>query len=149
MSKPIRKAAVIGAGVMGFGIAWRLAQAGCVVTVYDCAEAGHGASWAAAGMLAAAVETEPGEEQLLALTLDVPSDREVGARTYYLGPFRHARAVDIASVLRQLYGEGKQPAVTIAVDPRTNSVILRGSHAVYEDARKVVERLDVKTEKKE
>jgi glycine oxidase len=49
-------------------IAWRLAQAGCPVTVYDRGEAGHGASWAAAGMLAAAVETEPGEERLLALT---------------------------------------------------------------------------------
>jgi glycine oxidase len=55
---------------MGLGIAWRLAQAGCPVTVYDRAEAGHGASWAAAGMLAAAVETEPGEENLLALTLE-------------------------------------------------------------------------------
>src|SRR5262244_3794573 len=55
---------------MGLGIAWRLAQAGCQVTVYDRAEAGHGASWAAAGMLAAAVETEPGEEKLLALTLE-------------------------------------------------------------------------------
>jgi glycine oxidase len=54
---------------MGLGIAWRLAQAGCAVTVYERAEAGHGASWAAAGMLAAAVETEPGEEKLLALTL--------------------------------------------------------------------------------
>jgi glycine oxidase len=55
---------------MGLGIAWRLAQAGGAVTVYDRAEAGHGASWAAAGMLAAAVETEPGEEALLALTLE-------------------------------------------------------------------------------
>jgi glycine oxidase len=40
------------------------------VTVYDRAEAGHGASWAAAGMLAAAVEMEPGEEELLTLTLE-------------------------------------------------------------------------------
>jgi len=64
------KTVVIGAGVMGLGIAWRLAQAGCPVTVYDRAEAGRGASWAAAGMLAAAVETEPGEEALLALTLE-------------------------------------------------------------------------------
>ena len=40
------------------------------MTVYDRAAAGHGASWAAAGMLAAAVETEPGEEELLALTLE-------------------------------------------------------------------------------
>ena len=55
---------------MGLGIAWRLAQAGCPVTVYDRAGAGRGASWAAAGMLAAAVETEPGEEKLLALTLE-------------------------------------------------------------------------------
>lgn len=55
---------------MGLGIAWRLAQAGCSVAVYDRAEAGRGASWAAAGMLAAAVETEPGEEALLALTLE-------------------------------------------------------------------------------
>jgi glycine oxidase len=40
------------------------------VTVYDRNEAGHGATWAAAGMLAAAVETEPGEEPLLKLTLE-------------------------------------------------------------------------------
>lgn len=64
------KTVIIGAGVMGLGIAWRLAQAGCSVAVYDRAEAGRGASWAAAGMLAAAVETEPGEETLLALTLE-------------------------------------------------------------------------------
>jgi glycine oxidase len=64
------KTVVIGGGVIGLGIAWRLAQAGCPVAVYDRGEAGHGASWAAAGMLAAAVETEPGEEALLALTLE-------------------------------------------------------------------------------
>jgi glycine oxidase len=69
-SSTLPKTVVIGAGVIGLGIAWRLAQAGCTVTVYDCGEAGHGASWAAAGMLAAAVETEPGEETLLGLTLE-------------------------------------------------------------------------------
>ena len=67
LSRP--RIVIIGAGVMGLGIAWRLAQAGCRVSVFDRAEAGRGASWAAAGMLAAAVETEPGEEALLALTL--------------------------------------------------------------------------------
>jgi len=61
---------VVGAGVIGLGIAWRLAQAGCRVAVYDKGEAGRGASWAAAGMLAAAIETEPGEEPLLPLTLE-------------------------------------------------------------------------------
>ncbi|MGE0257294.1 MAG: glycine oxidase ThiO [Alphaproteobacteria bacterium] len=61
---------VVGAGVAGLGIAWRLAQAGCAVTVYDKGQAGRGASWAAAGMLAAAVETEPGEEPILPLALE-------------------------------------------------------------------------------
>jgi len=59
--------AIIGAGVIGLGIGWRLAQAGCRVAVYERGEAGKGASWAAAGMLAAGVETEPGELALHAL----------------------------------------------------------------------------------
>jgi glycine oxidase len=61
---------VIGAGVIGLGIAWRLAAAGCRVSVYDRGKAARGASWAAAGMLAAAAEAEPGEERLLPLTLE-------------------------------------------------------------------------------
>jgi len=59
---------VIGAGVCGLGIAWRLAQAGCTVDVFERGEAGHGATWAAAGMLAAGAEAEPGEQRLLELT---------------------------------------------------------------------------------
>ncbi len=56
--------AIAGAGVCGLAIAWRLAGAGCRVRLYDKAEAGRGATWAAAGMLAAGVEAEPGEEAL-------------------------------------------------------------------------------------
>ena len=59
--------AIAGAGVCGLAIAWRLAQAGCRVSLYDKGEAGRGATWAAAGMLAAGVEAEPGEEALWAL----------------------------------------------------------------------------------
>jgi glycine oxidase len=69
-SPSLPKTVVIGAGVIGLAIAWRLAQAGCAVTVYDRGKSGYGASWAAAGMLAAAAETEPGEEALLTLTLE-------------------------------------------------------------------------------
>ncbi len=61
------RVAIIGAGVCGLGIGWRLAQAGCEVAAYDKGAAGHGASWASAGMLAGGVETEPGEEALLPL----------------------------------------------------------------------------------
>jgi glycine oxidase len=59
--------AVIGAGVIGLSIAWRLAQRGAAVTVFDQGEAGAGASHAAAGMLAICAEAEPGEEVLVAL----------------------------------------------------------------------------------
>jgi glycine oxidase len=57
---------IIGAGVVGLGIAWRLAGR-AVVTVFDRGKAGSGASHAAAGMLAACCEAEPGEEALVAL----------------------------------------------------------------------------------
>ena len=58
---------IIGAGVIGLGIAWRLAQRGAAVTLFDRAAAGSGASHAAAGMLAVCAEAEPGEEDLVAL----------------------------------------------------------------------------------
>ena len=58
---------VIGAGVIGLSIAWRLAQRGAAVTVFDKGAAGAGASHAAAGMLAICAEAEPGEEALVAL----------------------------------------------------------------------------------
>ena len=53
----------------GLGIGWRLAQAGCRVDIFDRGMIGRGASHAAAGMLAAGVETEPGELDLLQLNL--------------------------------------------------------------------------------
>jgi glycine oxidase len=49
---------VIGAGVAGLGIGWRLAQAGAKVTVLERAQVGNGATSVSAGMIAAA---EPGE----------------------------------------------------------------------------------------
>jgi glycine oxidase len=57
---------IIGAGVIGLGIAWRLAGR-AAVTVFERGKAGSGASHAAAGMLAACCEAEPGEEALVAL----------------------------------------------------------------------------------
>jgi glycine oxidase len=59
--------AIIGAGVIGLGIAWRLAMRGVPVAVFDKGACGAGASHAAAGMLAACAEAEPGEEALVTL----------------------------------------------------------------------------------
>jgi len=59
---------VVGGGVVGLAVAWRGALAGLAVTVVDPAP-GHGASWAAAGMLAPVTEVRYGEEALLRLNL--------------------------------------------------------------------------------
>ena len=84
---------VIGGGVIGLSIGWRLASAGCRVDLYDRGPVGRGASHAAAGMLAAGVEAEPGEQPLLPLCresqalwpgfaaeLEAASGRPVGLR---------------------------------------------------------------------
>ena len=59
--------AVVGAGVIGLSVAWRLACRGLAVAVFDGGTAGGGTSSAATGMLAAAAEHEPGGDPLLAL----------------------------------------------------------------------------------
>jgi glycine oxidase len=63
------RVAIIGAGIVGLGIAWRLAGR-AEVLLFDRGKAGMGSSHAAAGMLAACCEAEPGEEALLALGRD-------------------------------------------------------------------------------
>ncbi|MFL6448683.1 MAG: glycine oxidase ThiO [Bryobacteraceae bacterium] len=44
--------AIVGGGIIGLSLAWRLAQLGWQVTVFDQSKTGTEASWAAAGMLA-------------------------------------------------------------------------------------------------
>lgn len=58
--------AVVGAGVMGAGVAWRAARSGARVMLVDPAPR-SGASWVAGGMLAPVTEAWPGEEDLLEL----------------------------------------------------------------------------------
>ena len=61
---------VVGGGIIGLAIAWRLARAGVGVTVCDD-RPGRGASWVAAGLLAPVTEVHPGEDArpFLALAL--------------------------------------------------------------------------------
>lgn len=59
---------VVGGGIVGLSCAWRLALRGLAVTLADPTP-GHGASWAAAGMLAPVTEASYGEERLLRLGL--------------------------------------------------------------------------------
>jgi glycine oxidase len=81
--------AIIGAGVVGLGIGWRLARR-AAVTIFDRGKAGAGASYAAAGMLAACCEAEPGEEALVAL------GRESQARwPAFAAALERASAIDV------------------------------------------------------
>lgn len=60
---------IIGAGVMGLGLAWKLAKAGRSVVVLEKDRPGAGASSAAAGMLAPMAELQYDEEPLLNFSL--------------------------------------------------------------------------------
>jgi glycine oxidase len=51
------KIVIIGAGVAGLAIGWRLAQAGAEVTILERSQPGSGATGASAGMLAVTAET--------------------------------------------------------------------------------------------
>jgi glycine oxidase len=66
--KPAVDVVVVGAGIVGLSIGWKVAQSGRTVTVVDPAPA-TGATYAAAGMLAPAGELHHGEEDLLQLML--------------------------------------------------------------------------------
>src|SRR5579863_7474099 len=58
MSAPSPDVIVIGAGIIGASIAWKLAHAGRRVTLLDAGSVGGEASWAGAGMLAPGGEIE-------------------------------------------------------------------------------------------
>lgn len=62
-----KKIIIIGGGVIGLGIGWQLAKSGAAVTIYERAQAGRAASWAAAGMLAPLAEAHREEPELLKL----------------------------------------------------------------------------------
>jgi len=52
----MRQVVVVGSGIIGASIAWRLAQAGLRVKIFEAGKFGSEASWAAAGMLTPGTE---------------------------------------------------------------------------------------------
>jgi glycine oxidase len=55
------KIVIIGAGVAGLSIGWRLLQSGASVTVLERAQPGRGATWASAGMISPTAESDEGD----------------------------------------------------------------------------------------
>src|SRR4051812_9247574 len=83
---------VVGGGVVGLAVGWRCAQRGLRTVVLEAGEAGHGASWAAAGMLAPAGEAEYGEGEVVRLGLE-----SLGAYPALAGELHALSGVDVGS----------------------------------------------------
>ena len=122
---------IVGGGLIGVSVAWRAAQAGHDVTVFD-PEPGRSASWAAAGMLAPVTEVHYGEEALLALNLESArmwpafaaelaeaSGTDPGYRT--CGTLTVARDLDDAAALAELFAF--QQRLGLSVERLTGSAI--------------------------
>ena len=79
---------VIGAGLIGTGIAYELAKRGAMVTVYDRAEPARAASWAGAGMLA------PYSEEVVDPALLALCDASLRAYPAFVDDLRERTGVD-------------------------------------------------------
>ena len=114
MPRSLLEVVVVGAGVAGLGVAWRLAESGVRVLVADRGAAGRGATWAAAGMLAPSAELGFEELDLYALAreslarwpafaadLESATGLDVGLRTE--GTLVVAEDRDSLVVLRRLF----------------------------------------------
>jgi glycine oxidase len=105
---------IVGGGIIGLALGWRLAERGRSVTILERDRAGRGASYAAAGMLAPAVGIQFEETELYALgreslhrwpafvcDLERVSGLDVGYRAE--GTLVVADDRDAAEALRRLY----------------------------------------------
>ncbi len=93
--------------------------------------------------------------RLLEKALDVEAaDAAPVVQTRLIGPLKHAQAAEVAQVVRAVYGEGAarsgapdarpRIALSVGVDARTNSLVIRGTPALQEEIVALVERLDKK-----
>ena len=102
-------AVVVGGGVIGLSIAWRAAAAGLAVAVVD-PRPGHGATWAAAGMLGPVGEAHFGEDALARANV---------AAAHRWPDF----ARDLEAVSGRRLGYRRSGTVVAALDPSDRKVV--------------------------
>ena len=142
-------AIVIGAGIIGASIAWRLAQAGVAVTLLDAGELGGEASWAGAGMLAPGgefVEQTPLASfalESLGLYPEFVQELESEARSHI--DYRRCGAVELACTEAEwrdlLERRAAQQALGIRSSARTNALGATG--ALFYPDEAIVDPRDV------
>ncbi|MGH7482169.1 MAG: NAD(P)/FAD-dependent oxidoreductase, partial [Longimicrobiales bacterium] len=145
MSDVVRAAdvAIIGGGVIGCAIAWRLATQGRRVTVIERDQPGHGASWAAGGMVAPLAEVEqPGPFLDLAMasfdrypawvaTLTAETRIDLDYRTN--GKMQVAFSEPEIALLRERYRW--QSAAGFELEPLRSDAVLEAEPAISPRAR--------------
>jgi glycine oxidase len=98
--KPPHSIAVAGGGIIGLSIAWRLAQRGFSISVYDQGIMGGEASWAGAGMLAPGGEIDSASElariSVESRTLYPSFVRELERASGFAIDLQEAGALDLA-----------------------------------------------------
>jgi glycine oxidase len=98
--KPAYSVAIAGGGIIGLSIAWRLAQNGFLVSVFEKSTMGGESSWAGAGMLAPGGEVHH-DSELAALTLEARAlypefVHELEEATGFSVDLQQAGALDLA-----------------------------------------------------
>ncbi|MHB1037078.1 MAG: secretin N-terminal domain-containing protein [Pirellulales bacterium] len=68
-----------------------------------------------------------------------PAPREEVVKVFAL---KYAEAAGAAETIEALYGAGREPSLTVAVDGRTNALIVRGSAEALEVIEALIKRLD-------
>jgi glycine oxidase len=124
------KIAIIGAGVAGLAVGWRLAEAGQEVTVLERAQPGTGATWASAGMLAVTAELQAASKAEIefarysnalwpdfAKKLELASDQNIG----YVTEGALILAED-ASALEGLQRRAEQPGLELIDAARVHKI---------------------------
>ncbi|MFD3748292.1 glycine oxidase ThiO [Nocardia sp. NPDC058633] len=148
----MRTLAVVGGGAVGLAVAWRAADAGWTVTVYD-PEPARGASYVAGGMLAPLSEGWPGEDRVLAFGAAAlarwpafaESLREISGETMFVADetltvaLDGADAADLRTVSEWLAGFGHDLRVldragVRALEPALARTVRAGLHARSEPA---------------
>jgi glycine oxidase len=118
--------AVAGAGIIGLSVAWRLAQRGFRITVFDQSTVGSEASWAGAGMLAPGGEIEePSELADMALEsrrLYPAFLRELAQAAGSSIDFQEVGAVDLAYSVAELAALEERAGKQVALGIESQSV---------------------------